>query len=268
LAKETNEICQENLNLRAMIIVLHGPLIGPGQLGKSKVFFILSVNLGKDQPKIMESGNRSTVKRQSMCKTPRDGWTIRMLPWWFPNLCRPLAGLLLFKTLVKLLFKEVYIKLTKFRRCIKHPGEVGEKIGKTRNFLSSMGEYNRFAVEQCRQTLSQLAEQGITKVSVYGANEIAEILYDLSYELPVRITGIYDEYPRKKPCRIPTLPLKEYTNSQEKMIVAAVMGVEEKVEYLSRLGINAENLVLMGRTRKGLPHTEQSISLVSDCQNS
>jgi hypothetical protein len=178
-----------------------------------------------------------------------------MLPWWFPNLRRPLASLLLFKTLVKLLFKEVYIKLTKFRRCFKHPGEVGEKMAKTRDFLSSMGEYNRFAVEQCRQTLSCLAEQGITNVSVYGANEIAEILYDLSYELPVKVTVIYDECPRRKPWAPPVLPLKAFQNGQEIMIIAAVIGVEEKVERLSQLGVNVKKLVLMGRSHKGISNS-------------
>lgn len=192
----------------------------------------------------------------------------RMLPWWFPNLRRPLASLLLFKTLVKLLFKEVYIKLTKFRRCFKHPGEAGEKIVKTCNFLSSMGEYNRFAVEQCRQTLSRLAEQGITKVSVYGVNEIAEILYDLSYELPVMITVIYDECPRRKSWALPVSPLETYLNNQEPMIIAAVIGVEEKVGRLSRLGVNVNNLVLMGRSQKGISHSDQSLRLVSDRGNS
>ena len=179
-----------------------------------------------------------------------------MLPWWFPNLRRPLSGLLLFKTLVKLLLKEVFIKLTKCRRCFKRPGEVGEKIQKTGEFLSSMGEYNRFAVEQCRLTLSCLADQEITKVSVYGVNEIAEILYDLSYELPVMITVIYDECPRRKPWAPPVLPLKAYLNNQEPMIIAAVIGVEEKVERLSQLGVNVKNLVLMGRSHKGISNSD------------
>ena len=190
-----------------------------------------------------------------MYKTPTDRWATRMLPWWFPNLRRPLSGLLLFKTLVKLLLKEVFIKLTKCRRCFKRPGEVGEKIQKTGEFLSSMGEYNRFAVEQCRLTLSCLADQEITKVSVYGVNEIAEILYDLSYELPVKVTVIYDECPRKKPWAPPVLPLKAFQNNQEIMIIAAVIGVEEKVERLSQLGVNVKNLVLMGRSHKGISNT-------------
>ncbi len=182
-----------------------------------------------------------------------------MLPWWFPNLRCPLAGLLLSKTLLKLLLREV---------SIKHSGEVGEKIGKTLRFLSSMGEYNRFAVEQCRQTLAGLAEQGITKVSVYGANEIAEILYDLSFELPIKITSIYDECPRMKLWGPPVLPLSVYQNGQEMMIVGAVIGVEEKVAHLSQLGINLEDLVLMGRSPKGIYNSEQSHGPISDWKKS
>lgn len=190
-----------------------------------------------------------------------------MLPWWFPNLRRPLSGLLLSKALATLLFKEAYIKLTKFRRCIKHPGEVGAQVQKTGKFLSSMLEYNRFALEQCRQTFSCLAEQGITKVSVYGVNEIAAILYALSYELPVRVTVIYDECPRWKPWAPSVLPLKDYQHSHEPMIIAAVVGVEEKVTHLSQLGVNVENLVLMGRSHKGLSHSFLSLQFSSDCGN-
>ncbi len=187
-----------------------------------------------------------------------------MLPWPRQIFFRLLSSLLLFKTLVTLLFREVYIKLTKFRRSLKHPGEVGEKVQKIGEFLASMQEYNRFAVEQCRQTLLCLADQRITKVSVYGVNEIAEILYDLSYELPVRVTAIYDECPRWKPWVIPVLPLKDYQDCHELMIIAAVVGVEEKVERLSQLGVKVENLVLMGRSHKGLSKSAQSLQFLSD----
>jgi len=190
-----------------------------------------------------------------------------MFPWWFPNFRRPLSSLLLSKTLVSLLFREMYIKLTKFRRSIKHPGEVGEQFEKTGKFLSSMYAYNRFAVEQCRQTLSRLAEKRITQVSVYGVNDIAAILYALSYELPVSVTVIYDECPRWKPWAPPVLPLKDYQNSHGPMILAAVVGVEEKVKRLSGLGVNVENLVLMGRSHMGLSNSAQPLQFSSDCGN-
>ncbi len=190
-----------------------------------------------------------------------------MFPWWFPNLRRPLSGLLLSKTLVTLLCKEAYIKLTKFRRRTTSPGEVGAQVQKSGKFLSSMLEYNRFAVEQCRQTFSCLAEQGITKVSVYGVNDIAAILYALSYELPVRITVIYDECPRWKPWAPSVLPLRDYQRSHELMIIAAVVGVEEKVSRLSQLGVNVENLVLMGRSHKGLSRSSQLLEFSSDSRN-
>jgi len=190
-----------------------------------------------------------------------------MPPWWFPNIRRPLSGVLLSKTLVTLLFKEVRIKVTKFRRSVKHPREFSQKAQKAGKFLSSMLAYNRFAVEECRQTLSCLAEQGITKVSVYGVNEIASILYGLSYELPVQVTVIYDECPRSKPWAPSVLPLKDYRRSHEPMIIAAVVGVEEKVKRLSQLGINVENLVLMGKLHKGISNSARSLQFSSDCGN-
>lgn len=164
-----------------------------------------------------------------------------------PSIRRKMAELLLYKTISKLLIKEMYIKLTKCRRRINRAGEVGEKMGKAKGFFLSMREYNRFAVEQCRATLSSLAEKGITNVSVYGANDIAEILYDLTYELPVTITAIYDECPKAKPWGPPVLPLEARQNGQEVIILAAVVGIEEKVKRLSRLGTSLENLVVMGR---------------------
>ena len=160
--------------------------------------------------------------------------------------------MLLYKTSVKLLIKGVYIKLTKFRRKFSRAGEVGNKIGKARQFLSNMGEYNRFAVEQCWQTLSSLARQGVTTVSVYGANDIAEILYDLSFELPVKIRAIYDECPNKRYCGPPVLPLEAYRDHQELLIIAAVIGAEEMIERLTRLGISVENVLLIGQSQNGL----------------
>ncbi len=187
-----------------------------------------------------------------------------MLSWWFPSFCRPLSGLLLSKTLVILLFKELYIKLTKFRRSFKHPREVGQKVQRTGEFLSSLLEYNRFAVGQCRETLSRLSEQKITNVSVYGVNEIAAILYSLSYEFPVKVTVIYDECPRWKPWAPPVFPLSDYQHSHAPMILAAVVGVEEKVKRLSQLGVSIENLVLMGQSHKGLSPSTQAVQFISD----
>lgn len=160
---------------------------------------------------------------------------------------KPVTTLLLGKTVIKLLLSEVCIKLTKCRRRMNHAAEFGDKAGKGRTFFLSMCAYNRYAVAECRRTLSRLAEQGISEVSVYGANGIAEILYDLSYEVPVTISAIYDECPRWTSWGPPVLPLTARQNAQELMILAAVIGVEEKKKRLSRLGINLENLVVMGR---------------------
>jgi hypothetical protein len=167
--------------------------------------------------------------------------------WCFLGIRRWMTNILLCKTIGKLLMKEMYIKLTKCRRRMNHAAEFGGKVGKGRTFFLSMCAYNRYAVAECRRTLSRLAEQGISEVSVYGANGIAEILYDLSYEVPVTISAIYDECPRWTSWGPPVLPLTARQNAQELMILAAVIGVEEKKKRLSRLGINLENLVVMGR---------------------
>ena len=187
-----------------------------------------------------------------------------VLPWWQRNFRRLLSSFLLFTTLVIFLIREVSIKFTKFRRVIKRPGEVAAKVQRTGEFLSSMWAYNRFAVEQCRQALFCLSEQKITEISVYGANEIAAILYSVSYGFPVRVTAIYDECPRWMFGILPVLPLKDFRNSHGPMLVAAVVGVEEKVKRLSQLGVNVENLVLMGRPHNGLSRLTQELQFLTD----
>jgi hypothetical protein len=69
---------------------------------------------------------------------------------------------------------------------------------------------NSYAIASSKRCLKELARGGINEVAIYGANDIAEILYDLSF---------------------PTV------------IVALLVGLEDKVDRLRNLGIDEESIV-------------------------
>jgi hypothetical protein len=108
-----------------------------------------------------------------------------------------------------------------------------------------MWRVNSYTAEKTKHCLNELANKGIKEVAVYGADEIAEILNDLSRETSVKIQAIYDDYERIGTAKSQVRPIEQYQGTPNKLIVGSIVGVEKKLEKLKKLGIASENIITL-----------------------
>jgi hypothetical protein len=151
----------------------------------------------------------------------------------------------LFATFVKMLAKQFWIKVTKVPRQVKSPKVALQKVVNAYSFLKTASQHNRYIIQQSRQVLCELAAQGTREVSLYGTGDIAEILYGLTSDLPVKIRSIYSDFGGRNFLGFNVLPIDTGAKQEEKIIIAAMAGLEEKIERLRELGIERERIVLL-----------------------
>lgn len=156
-----------------------------------------------------------------------------------------LAQALLFGTFVKMLGRQLHLKLTKFTRRSRGTRDYLSKIIKGYEFLMFMSRYNVDAIRRSRHCLRNLASQNINEVSVYGMKDLAEVLYDLTFEIPITINAIYTDYDQERFLGFDPVPVGEIGKSSGKVIIASLVTVEEKIERLLSLGVTSDRIVLL-----------------------
>ena len=157
---------------------------------------------------------------------------------------RAFARALLLKTFGKLLLKQLYLKLTKITRRSRGPRAFLDKLRKGCDFLKDMSRYNWEVIRRSRHCLEKLAEENVQEVSVYGESDVVEILHDLTFELPVKIKTVYENYRRKTDWGN-VLPVDMMSGGREKVIIASLVNIDERLERLSNLGIDRKRIVLL-----------------------
>jgi len=180
------------------------------------------------------------------------GWLIRKLGqhstsfWNLGNLMsQPIANLRLIVTFLKMLARQFHMKMTKFSRQPKSFKDVLGKIYKTYDFLKNMSQYNAYILSRCKICLNELASSNVRDFAIYGAGDIAEILYKLTLDAPVKISAVYDGLECKKFFSFNVMyeeAIKGYTG---KVVVASLVGLEEKIERLRRLGVDRERIIVL-----------------------
>ena len=154
-----------------------------------------------------------------------------------------LVRFLLFKTFCKLLAKQFYVKLTKVPRDVTTVRAILRKSINVYAFLKSASQHNLDTLRQSRRVLADLAYQEITVVSLYGTGEIAELLHGLASEVSIGIRSIYDDFGEETFLGANVLPIEVCVQSSERIIIASVVGIEEKIAHLKRLGIKQDRIV-------------------------
>lgn len=158
---------------------------------------------------------------------------------------RAMVRIILFTTLVRMVAKQFWIKLTKVPRQITSPKVLCRKIINVYFFLRNASQQDLYIIQQSRRVLEDLAHQGITKVSLYGTGDIAEILYGITHDVRVKIVSIYDDFGNKRFLGFDVLPIESSAKREEKIIIAAVIGVEDKVARLMKAGIRRERIAVL-----------------------
>jgi len=146
-------------------------------------------------------------------------------------------------TLIKMVAKQFWIKLVKVPRQIRSPAAALRKAINAFHFVRNSVQHNVYIAEQSQRIFQDLAAQGTTEVALYGTGDIAEMLCKLSAGLQVTIRSVYDDFADDDFAGFKVQPTRELVNRSEKVIIASIVGVEEKIEHLQQLGVERERIV-------------------------
>jgi hypothetical protein len=152
---------------------------------------------------------------------------------------------LLAKTFIKTLTYQFYLKLTKFRRRPRGSRAFGNSLAAGYDFLRDMSYYNWDVIRRSRRCLKQLAAGNVHEVLVYGERDVKEVLYHLTLEIPVRVKALGEDCETCKDLKRNELPIEVNIESREKIIVASLINVDERVRRLRELGVDNERIVLL-----------------------
>jgi hypothetical protein len=153
--------------------------------------------------------------------------------------------LLLFKTFIKALAKQLYMKVTKFTRRTAGTKAFASKLAKTYYFVKDMSLYNLEVVRRSRRGLRRLEAEKVQELSIYGETDVVEVLYDLTFEIPVKIRVVYKNYPTTTSWRLRLMPLGTAATGDEKVIVASLVNCEEIVNRLRNAGVEDKRIILL-----------------------
>lgn len=148
-------------------------------------------------------------------------------------------------TLVKMVTRQFWIKLTRVPRQVSNPKVLLKKIIGVYSFLRIACRHNLYVMQLARQVFDELRQQGIQSVSLYGTGEIAEMLYSLAGEVPMKITCFYDDFGNRKFLEFDVLPIEEGAADEGKIVIASVINVEEKIARLMRSGVDRERIAVL-----------------------
>ena len=158
---------------------------------------------------------------------------------------RVVVGVLLFRTFIKTLTRQLYLKLTKFTRRSTTPKAYGQKLAAGYSFLRDMFYYNLDVIRRSRRCLKLLAAENIKEVFVYGERDVTEVLYDLTFEIPVRMIRICNSPNDYQYSKRNTSSPEINSAGGKKIIIASLVNVEERTRRLREVGIEDRRLVLL-----------------------
>lgn len=153
--------------------------------------------------------------------------------------------LLLCRTFIKTLVCQLYLKLTKFTRRANGPKSFLRKFEAGYAFLKDMSEYDLDTIRRCRRCIKNLTAEKLPAVFVYGEKDIMEILYDLSFETPMKMRILHERHETDKKLGWETVSVEIGVSGREKIIVASRVNTQERTRRLRELGVDNERIILL-----------------------
>jgi hypothetical protein len=166
---------------------------------------------------------------------------------------RSIVALRLAKTFSKLLLRRVRTKAAqwneKTRTASNQPAISTRRtllsVARAHVFFKSTLDFFLSMIHRSRDCLNAALIEGHQEVSFYGTDDSAEILYDLSFELPVKIKSVYDDCEGETFHKFKVLAIERYGSSEEPIIVTGSAQIENKMKRLRTLGVSADRLIIM-----------------------
>jgi hypothetical protein len=107
-----------------------------------------------------------------------------------------------------------------------------------------MSSHNRDVIRRSRCCLKRLAKERVQEAFAYGERDVREVLYDLTFEVPVKVKMICDHYDNAIAAR-DAVPLEIGAASGDKIIIASVINTQERIRRLVQLGVDPERFILL-----------------------
>ena len=157
----------------------------------------------------------------------------------------PMVNLRLTMTFCKMLIKQFHMKVTKFSSKPKSLKDVLRKVSRAYGFLKNMSQHNANVFEKCKKCIEELASNNIYEIALYGTGDVAKVFYQVTLNSPLRIRAVYDTLDGKKFFNLNVIPIEEIKNQNGKIVVTALVGAEDKVEMLKKMGVTRENIIVL-----------------------
>src|SRR4030043_18698 len=135
---------------------------------------------------------------------------------------------------IRMLIKQFHMKVTKFSSKPKSLKDVLRKVSRAYGFLKNMSQHNANVFEKCKKCIEELASNNIYEIALYGTGDVAKVFYQVTLNSPLRIRAVYDTLDGKKFFNLDVIPIEEIKNQNGKIVVTALVGVEDKVEMLKK----------------------------------
>ena len=148
-----------------------------------------------------------------------------------------------------MMVRQVYAKLSipsrSRLRFIKKPGVIGSRCSSFCQLLFSIWNYDRHLIIQSRECLDRLYARGTEEVIVFGSGNIARFLYILSQPVELKIKAFSDDSQRRAFLGFRLIPPEKLNGSKEKIIIASIVNVRERIKRLKEVGIDEERITTL-----------------------
>lgn len=102
-----------------------------------------------------------------------------------------------------------------------------------------------YMIQCARRCLKSIVAEGQKEISFYGTGDVAEILYYVSFDEPVEIRNVYDDWEGNNFHGFKILPIEKCGTGDEKLIVSSLVEVEDRVKRLKTLGVSPERIIVL-----------------------
>jgi hypothetical protein len=115
------------------------------------------------------------------------------------------------------------------------------------SFLKRIIAFDRYWFRQCSLALGFAIQERRTDLVLYGEGDVARVLCAMARRLPVHIKAVCPFRPTAPPRLLgrPTMTEKEMAQSGDTIVVAAIVGIGERVERLKALGVPRDRIITM-----------------------
>jgi len=161
---------------------------------------------------------------------------------------RLLVELLLAATFARMLIYQLYVKVSKLSRTGRTLRDASGRFPKACAFLFSMWQYDLEVIRRSRRCIDHLTSASVAEVTLFGVGDVARVLYYLTFAAPIKIVAVYDDIafddiPQERFLRWRVQPAAVCRAQDHQVIVAALVGVEDKVQKLRESGVRSDRII-------------------------